>query len=202
MEDKKLNQEESLELITQMIANSKRRLEVGSGNTFLVWGYATAVVSLAVYLLVFFTGSYIWCWGWFAIPVIGWLYILSKEQWKQRTVITYTDKVIDAIWMVLGIMFFGAVMVLMFTNAMNVMLPLSLILCAVGTSFTGIVLRERFLIFSPVVGFITGMILLGILVNNPYSININWFLIFGACFVITMVIPGHLLNSKARKENV
>jgi membrane protein len=202
MEDKKLNQEESIELITQMITNSKRRLEVGSGNTFLVWGYVTAAVSLAVYLLVAYTGSYIWCWGWFSIPVFGWLFILSKEQWKQRTVITYTDKVIDAIWMVLGIMFFGAVMVLMFTNAMNVMLPLSLILCAVGTSFTGIVLRERFLIFSPVIGFITGMIMLGILMNDSHSINKNWFLIFGACFVITMVIPGHLLNRKARKENV
>ena len=39
MEDKKLNEKESLELITQMIQNTRRNLDTGSGNMFLVWGY-------------------------------------------------------------------------------------------------------------------------------------------------------------------
>ena len=39
MENKKLNEQESLALITQMIQNSKKGLVVGSGNSFLFWGY-------------------------------------------------------------------------------------------------------------------------------------------------------------------
>ena len=43
MEDKKLNEKESLELITQMIQNTRRNLDTGSGNMFLVWGYVSVL---------------------------------------------------------------------------------------------------------------------------------------------------------------
>ena len=39
MEEKKLNEKESLELITQMIRQSRRNMVVGSGNRFLLYGY-------------------------------------------------------------------------------------------------------------------------------------------------------------------
>ena len=39
MEDRKLNEKESLELITQMIQNTRRNLDAGGGNMFLLWGY-------------------------------------------------------------------------------------------------------------------------------------------------------------------
>ena len=42
MENKKLNEQESLALITQMIQNSKKGLVVGSGNSFLFWGYLSS----------------------------------------------------------------------------------------------------------------------------------------------------------------
>lgn len=48
MEDKKLNEKESLELITQMIQNTRRNLDTGSGNMFLVWGYVSVLVTLTV----------------------------------------------------------------------------------------------------------------------------------------------------------
>lgn len=38
MENKKLNEQESLALITQMIQNSKKGLVVGSGNMFSIFG--------------------------------------------------------------------------------------------------------------------------------------------------------------------
>lgn len=39
MEEKILNEQESLELITQMINQTKKETVVGSGDTYLVWGY-------------------------------------------------------------------------------------------------------------------------------------------------------------------
>ena len=49
MEDKKLNEKESLELITQMIQNTRQNLDTGSGNMFLVWGYVSVLVTCLLY---------------------------------------------------------------------------------------------------------------------------------------------------------
>ena len=46
MEERKLNEKESLELIAQMIQNSKKNLQVGRGNQFILWGWIGAITSL------------------------------------------------------------------------------------------------------------------------------------------------------------
>ncbi len=104
MEDKKLNEQESLELITRMIQNSKRNLEVGSGNIFLLWGYLGAVVPLVIFVLVLLTKNYAWNWLWFLIPLVGWpmQYIMQKKE--DKPVITYTDKALMAVWRTIGTM--------------------------------------------------------------------------------------------------
>ena len=43
MEDRKLNEKESLELITQMIRNTRRNLDAGSGNMFFIVGVCLCV---------------------------------------------------------------------------------------------------------------------------------------------------------------
>ena len=53
MENKKLNEQESLALITQMIQNSKKGLVVGSRNSFLFWGYFTLDLSIAILILIY-----------------------------------------------------------------------------------------------------------------------------------------------------
>lgn len=52
MEERKLNEKESLELIAQMIQNTKNRLETNCGMPFLFWGYTTLFVSLLIWFLV------------------------------------------------------------------------------------------------------------------------------------------------------
>ena len=46
MENKKLNEKESLELISQMIQNTRTRVEKDGGTPFLIWGYGTVIISL------------------------------------------------------------------------------------------------------------------------------------------------------------
>ena len=38
MEERLLNEKESLALITQMINSSKKNMEIGQGNYLLIWG--------------------------------------------------------------------------------------------------------------------------------------------------------------------
>ena len=46
MEEKTLNERESLEIITRMIQETKNKLEVGDGNILLIWGYVWLSLSM------------------------------------------------------------------------------------------------------------------------------------------------------------
>ena len=70
MEDRKLTEKESLEVITSMIARTKDRY-LGSGNILLMWGYLDVFVSILVWIMLETTRQNVWNWLWFAIPVIG-----------------------------------------------------------------------------------------------------------------------------------
>ena len=67
MEEKKLTERESLELISQMIRSTRENMEVGSGNQFLAWGYFSALLSVLLFVLVTSTGNNVWALGWFAM---------------------------------------------------------------------------------------------------------------------------------------
>ena len=63
MEDRKLSEKESLDIITQMINSSKRNMKVGSGNVLLYWGYFTVLLSVVISSLILCTQNYIWSCG-------------------------------------------------------------------------------------------------------------------------------------------
>ena len=71
MEDRKLSEKESLDIITQMINSSKRNMKVGSGNVLLYWGYFTVLLSVVISSLIVYTQNYIWSWGWMLMFAVG-----------------------------------------------------------------------------------------------------------------------------------
>ena len=72
MEEQKMNEKESLELIAQMIRVTKQSIGSGSGNKFLMYGYTAAILSIVIYALVYFTGNSAWSAGWFLMFVVLW----------------------------------------------------------------------------------------------------------------------------------
>lgn len=54
MEEKKLNEQESLALITSMINDTRERLAENSGRPFLIWGYTSIAVSILEYAAITF----------------------------------------------------------------------------------------------------------------------------------------------------
>ena len=101
MEEKKLNEQESLELITQMINQTKKETAVGSGDTYLVWGYLCTFISLAVFALAFISKDGRWAWLYIAIPLVGFIlsgivarYISKKYEGPK----TYQAQSISSIW--------------------------------------------------------------------------------------------------------
>ena len=65
--------------------------------------------------------------------------------------------------------------------------------------YNGIILREKWMIYSPVVAFVLVIHMLMSLINHD-PVTVLWYLYFGLSFVVMMIIPGHILNNKAKKQ--
>ena len=111
MEEKKLTGAESLELISRMIETTKKRMEVGSGNKFLLYGYSAVALSVAVFLLVRFTGDPRWNFAWFLMFIPGMVDAAASRK-RRPAVVTYMDGVLSGMWWIVGALFFLTVIVL------------------------------------------------------------------------------------------
>lgn len=205
MEDKKLNEKESLALITQMINSSKENMEIGQGNIMLIYGYFTTALSIVLFVLISLTHNFIWSWGWMLMFVI-WPIMSYRQRQRPPKVVTYTDKVISQVWQVMGWMFivtFLTIGIIEFSFARYIdfilMLPLSLIYCGIGVSITGIIIQERWMTYTPQIAFIIAIYMLTMLMIGEKATTL-WYLYFGLSFVFMMIIPGHIVNNKAKKQ--
>lgn len=199
MEEKKLNEKESLELITRMIQNTRRNLDTGSGNIFLVWGYVGALLTLVVLAGVYFTKNPGWMWGFWGIPVIGYLltYLLMRN--RQKAAKSYIDKVLMQVWMILGLVCMMIVLMATNTERFEVILPLCAVVMSLGSIITGCIIRYTMFLVFPVLGLVWGMkSLFDALTQGTSYVSLLWFV---AIVVFAMIIPGHILNYRARKEN-
>ena len=104
MEEQKMNEKESLELIAQMIRVTKQSIGSGSGNKFLMYGYTATILSIVIYALVYFTGNSAWSAGWF-LMFLPFLVSSVREKRNRPKVVTYTDRMINETWRVIGALF-------------------------------------------------------------------------------------------------
>lgn len=193
MEEKQFDQQQSLELIAQMIRSARERLERRAGRPFLIWGYTTVATSLAVWAGLNYTQDVRWNWLWLAIVVIGMflmMWLQNKRHAARRQARTFVDRVIVYIWTVFGI---GAVVAAyvgpLLYHGLPVLFSIALLM-GMGTALTGLVIR-----FTPcVVAGFAGMALslLFLVVAGPDSC-----LIFAALFAVMMVVPGHILDYRS-----
>ncbi|HHU95991.1 MAG: hypothetical protein QM237_06775 [Bacteroidota bacterium] len=192
MEEKQLNEKESLELITQMIRNTQQRIEKGNGIPFLIWGYTTVLVSLLVWYLLSTTGNPNWNYLWFLIPVIGFPAMMWAIRKQEKGVKTYIDKVIGYVWIVVGIAGLVVSASAIFLWSLPILFIVILMMGS-GTAITGLIIKFRPIIFSGFAGILLSFLCL--IVKGYESI-----LLFALIFLVMMVIPGHILNWKGRSH--
>ena len=104
MEDKRINERESIEIITSMITRTKERYHLGDGNIMLMWGYLTLSISVLIWVLLALTHNPVVNWLWFLIWIIGGILtpVMAKKEAIRKGVKTYTDKIISRLWSVVG----------------------------------------------------------------------------------------------------
>lgn len=199
MEDKKLNEKESLELITQMIQNTRRNLDAGSGNMFLLWGYVGALVTIVILAGVYWTKNLAWMQGFWAIPVLGYPVSMFLERKRQKRAKAYSDTVLVEIWSMLGCLCMGLVIATTFTMHYEFILPLCALIISLGSIITGIIVRYKTFCLFSVVGLTIGLyMVIAAMVNDaPTYLSL---VCFAVVLVFAMIIPGYMLNSEAKKD--
>lgn len=208
MEDKKINEQESLELITRMIQQTKKDSVIGSGNMFLMWGYLNVFFSLAVAAMTYIRQEGGWGWLFMAIPIIGFITagIMARRMKKiNKAPSTYTTKSIGSIWGCMSVIFGIYAVFCIFKydepRLWTGMFFLGLLLPAIGTYCTGTILKENRLQHLSTIGMAIALAFLGALCTKDPVITIDWVLIMAVCMIVNLVIPGHILNYKAKKAN-
>lgn len=197
MEDRKLTEKESLELISQMIRNTQTKMEQESGTMLLIWGYTTIFVTIVVWISLILTRSYLSHWLWFLIPVIGGAisYGFIKKRKRQPSTKTYIDRFMTYIWSVLGAAAFLLSMIAIFVSDADFpILFVIVLLMSIGTTLTGLTVR-----FMPIT--VSGIICMLLSLPLLFVSGEVQMLIFLVVFLIMMIIPGHILNNAARKQN-
>lgn len=189
MEEKRLNEKESLELITQMIQNTQNRMEQNAGAPFLIWGYTTVIISLAMWYVLHTTHNCQWQWCWFLLPLIGWGGTAYSVRKSKNMVKTYVDRIINYVWTVFGIAGF-LVSCISIIHRLPILF-LILLLMGMGTMLTGMIIRFKVVTICGLLGALSSIACLWI-------DGIDQILMFAPTFIFMMIIPGHILNAKGK----
>lgn len=192
MENKQLNSQESLELIQRMIDSTRTRYEKNGGSMFLIWGYTSIAVAVLYALARHFTGNPVWGWVWWAIPVVGWSITWATAKSRVKTVTTYVDRVVNTVWAVVGAFAVAFPLAAMFSWPLGLsIIPIEAMLLCMGVIMTGALIKVRSLLICGMVAALLSFLMF-------FTSGDYWVYIFAAMFAVGMVIPGHILNHRAR----
>ncbi len=208
MEERKLNEKESLELITRMMQNTKMNLERGSGNTLIILGISTFIANAVVCALLHYTQDRNSFWAWMLIPVIALLWMKLSSNSKAK-VTTKIDKMVNKLWINISII--------------TVLLPLAFYLLTLQTNeeliitskelmsiipfaemllvSIGLIANAIIIDFKPLrIGGLVGALLsLCLLCDSIFAQSI----MFGVWAITSMIVPGIKLNHYIKsKKNV
>lgn len=194
MEEKRMTEQESLTIITQMITNAQANLRSRiDSNMLLGWGYVTIAVAIGVWFVKTYYPFPYSSFLWLIVPAICFpLSIYARRKQK-----VYTKSYIDRLIENLAIIFFVATMIvslptICFTYPVFFMVTL---LFSIMTWFIGIVIKEKIIIGGGITGMILSLSLLFIQNEND---QILAFIVF----VITVfIIPVHLFRYNTEKNN-
>lgn len=185
--NKKLHEEKSLDIITEMINRAKGNIQ-SEYVFFLIWGWIVALASFLHYGLIKFTNI--------EHPELAWTLIIIGvifSAWygykigRKQKVRTYSDRIYSNIWLVFLINYF---IVLFFMKDINYNVnPIILLLAGGSTYLSGIVIK-----FKPIV---LGGIFLWISAVICYIVpGETQLLVGGTSIMIGYLVPGYMLKYK------
>lgn len=194
MEEKSISERESMELITSMINKAKSQVSE-NGLLFIIWGWVIlicCVVQLLSDHIFHYPKAYYICFSTYAVIIFQIIYLVRRK--KSGPTKTYTEEIVDFVWVSFAI---GAVLMVFICirfNAPQLILPMVLIFYGFPTFLSGGILK-----FTPLM---IGGICCWILAFVSTFIGFEFQMVLIAVAVIAAwLIPGYLLQAKYKKAH-
>jgi hypothetical protein len=184
-ESESLTPQQSLDVISAMINQAQGKMKKNSFY-FLLWGWAIALAYFGMYTIMKFTH--------YPHPYLVWIITLptwiitmiyGSRQNKQAQVSTHLDKTNMWLWISFGITI-QPIVVFMYKINYNLS-PVILIITAVPTFLTGIMLRFKPLLFGGINFWLCGIIAFMVDYQTQYLVG-------GIAIIFGYLIPGYLLK--------
>ncbi len=206
MESNELNPEKSLQIISEAVRRSRREFEKNAGTPLIIWGMSILLLSLVVWLVWKSTDNPAWNFLWFS-TIILWIVfsIIDKKKEKKVKTKNFLGEIIGYVWISYGIFAIGlsAVFCVIFNINSNLEIYFSSvflvliigILLGFSAMITGLLVKNKWIVIA---GVING---LGTpLVVNFISGDADITLLISIASLITLLIPGIILNLQSKKE--
>lgn len=206
MESNELNPEKSLQIISEAIRRSRREFEKNAGTPLIIWGVAILLISLIVWFAWKSTDNPAWNFLWFS-TIIFWIVMsfIDKKKEKKVKVKNFLGEIIGYVWISYGIFAIGLSLIfcLIFNNNSNLEIYFSSvflvmiigILLGFSALITGFLVKNKWIVIA---GIINGL-------GTPIAINYlsggaDVTLIISIASLITLLIPGIILNLQSKNE--
>lgn len=192
METNEMTPEKSLQVISDAIARSRKDFEKNAGAPMILWGVVVLVFSIVIWLLLRSTENHMWNFLWFGIPVVGWP--LSHFCLRDRCVKgakNFINDTIAQIWAGYGIFATVTALLMVFVAAQHIG-PIVIALLGYGAFMTGMVLKNGYITAGGIITGIGGAVLLYALESYDSA------LIFAVAAIVSLLLPGIMINRKNR----
>ncbi|MBR5399047.1 MAG: hypothetical protein IK103_04555 [Bacteroidales bacterium] len=207
METKNLTTENSLKIIAETMERSRMTIAKNTGKPLILWGCMVALTSVVVYFLWSKTGSPVWNLLWFAMTAISVVCNIIMDRNKEKAPSTEISRIIGKTWMWFGIFTTGLYLMIWvayfilraFNPEASIHVDLTLVislmmgLCGV---ISGVVMKMKSVVACLVIATALSVVV-ALVVNGPAQI-----LVFAILGVIGLVIPGFILQNKAKNSQI
>ncbi len=194
METEKFSPKDSLLLIDRMINQANNRFNE-NGFLYLLWGWLILISAMGHFVMLKFKlfkhPEMIWMSCWLAI-VFQIIYLVRKK--KKEKVKTYSENIIDNIWMSFGICMMVLSIISSRINLLQQIYPLILLMYGIPTFLSGVVMQ-----FKPLkIGGVTCWVLA---IVSTYLASIYYLPLLAAAVLVAWIIPGYQLKLKFQNQN-
>lgn len=199
----KFTEQESLQVIDQMIRQAQNNFRKGAGNITIFWGCLVAFTALLNFLLAFKLPGSQSCVVWF-LMIPGWIvsYFMNKRIDRAAIVRTHIDRVVILTWFAFGV----SIVILQFVfwsvayyfdeyKHFTMMTPVILLFTGSAQFVSGKAYRFKPYTYGGIIFWLGAIICLLIIPKVMFH-----FLVLTVCMVFGYIIPGWKLNKKAKEH--
>jgi hypothetical protein len=194
MSQENFSPQQSLQLIDAMINKAKNRFNE-NGFLYLLWGWIIFICAIVHFIALKFQL--------FTKPEIIWLstigatlyqivYLIKAK--KKETVKTYSDGILDAVWMCFGICMGILSFIIGKNNLWEYMYPLVLMFYGIPTFLSGAVMQ-----FTPLK--IGGIVCWALAIASTFVSPLYYLLLLSLAVLVAWIIPGYLMKAKFKNQN-